>query len=816
MKKISLMSLFLLFILKMNAQSSLNGVLRDEKKEPLGFGTVLLLKSVDSSFLKSALSAENGTYLFEKIEAGNYILKATFIGFSDIFSEKITVSSSNITIPDLQFKQNSTNLKEVTITFRKPVVEVKADKTILNVEGTINSTGLNSLELIRKAPGVTVDNNDNIAVKGKNAVKIMVDGRDLPLDGKDLSAFLKSTQAADIASIEIISNPSARYDAAGNAGIINIRMKKNKTIGTNGNVGSEFTMGKTPKFGSNVSLNTRNKRSNIFGSYNNYIGDWAETHRFYREQSGYVFDQNSVGAWKSRYNGGRLGADLFLNDKNTIGVLANGGYNSGGSTSDSRTSISQQTSRTTVDSSLVAQNFNNIDQKNVNFNLNYRFADTSGHSLNIDLDRGYFRHADQSDQPNNYFLGNGNNLLKSLLFKTRTPADIDIMTAKTDYEQRFLKGTLGIGAKISDVKTDNNFNFFNAIDNTDILDKDRSNRFKYKETTTAGYVNYNRGFGKKINLQAGLRVENTDYKGTLISQNAQNGQEVSNNYTKLFPSAAITYSFSEKLGMNGTYSRRIDRPSYSDLNPFESKLDELTFQKGNPFLRPQFTNSFEIAPTYMGYPVFSVGYSHTKDVFTQVLGRDKKDDRATFITQENLADQKNWTLSLNAPTPIKKWWDGFVSLTGVRSQYSSTFDTLSAGGAIKVNVAFATLNGYVEQNFKLGHGFALQASGWFNTPSYWGVMRAKAMGSFDFGASKKCLGDRGEFRVRVSDIFRTSGWRGTNEFTPGLVFIGNGYNENRNVTVNFSYRFGRSEIKASRSRKTGLEDEKNRVKSGKS
>ena len=320
---------------------------------------------------------------------------------------------------------------------------------------------------------------------------------------------------------------------------------------------------------------------------------------------------------------------------------------------------------------------------------------------------------------------------------------------------------------------------------------------------------------KKLNIQAGLRAENTDYVGNLISQNAQNGEKVSDNYTKLFPSAAATFTFNPKMGLNATYSRRIDRPSYQDLNPFESKLDELTFQKGNPRLRPQFTNNYEIAPTYMGYPVFSLGYSHTTDVFTQVLGRDKKDDRATFITNENLADQKNWTLTVNGPTPIRKWWDGFVSLTGVRSHYESVFDTLSSGGPIDVNVSFYTLNGYIEQNFKLGHGFAVQASSWFNTPGYWGVMRSKAMGSVDLGASKKCLHDRGEIRLRVGDIFSTSGWRGSNKFTPGLIFVGSGSGEMPTVTANFSYRFGRSEIKGARDRKTGLEDEKSRVKSGK-
>ncbi len=365
------------------------------------------------------------------------------------------------------------------------------------------------------------------------------------------------------------------------------------------------------------------------------------------------------------------------------------------------------------------------------------------------------------------------------------------------------------------MKTDNTFDFYNIFNGVDDLDEERSNRFVYDEMTSAGYVNYNRMFGKKLNVQAGLRVENTDYTGDLTAHTSQNGEKVSDNYTKLFPSAAVTYSFTQNLGLNATYSRRIDRPSYEDLNPFESKLDELTFRKGNPRLRPQFTNNFELAPTFHGYPVVSVGYSRTNDVFTQVLGTDSRNPRAAFITNENLADQQNWTVSVNAPTPIRKWWDGYVSLTGIRSHFKADYDSLSSGGAIHINQAFATLNGYAEQSFKLGHGFSAQVSGWFNTPSYWGTMRASSMGSVDLGASKKLWDGRGELRLRVGDIFRTSGWRGKNVFTPGLVFEGRGTNENHTVTLNFSYRFGRNEIKGARQRKTGLEDEQNRVKNGK-
>jgi hypothetical protein len=312
-------------------------------------------------------------------------------------------------------------------------------------------------------------------------------------------------------------------------------------------------------------------------------------------------------------------------------------------------------------------------------------------------------------------------------------------------------------------------------------------------------------FGKKLNVQAGLRLENTDYEGV--------GRDTtfSNDYTELFPSAAITYTINSKMGLNATYSRRIDRPSYQDLNPFENKLDELTYQKGNPMLRPQFTNSFEISPTYGGYPVMTLGYSHTQDVFTQILKRDTRDTRATFITQENLADQKNYTLSINAPTPIAKWWEGFVSLTGFRSHFKADFSTPESPNFI-VDRAYTAFNAYSEQTVKLPKGFSVQLSGWYNSRAFWGTLRSAPQGALDFGIQKKVFDGKGEVRLRFGDILHTAGWKGENLFTPGLLMTASGRWESRTVTANFSYRFGSSEVKAARQRKTGLEDEKNRVK----
>jgi iron complex outermembrane recepter protein len=786
---------------------SINGKVTASGK-PADFVTVLLQASKDSAIVKGTVTGSEGEFEFKNIVAGRYFVTASMVGMGNGKVEAFDYDGKKMDLGNITLAESSTELAQATVVARKPVIEVRAEKTILNVEGTVNSTGLNALELLRKAPGVVVDNNENLSVKGKNQVKIMIDGRDTPLDGKDLAAFLKSTQAADISNIEIISNPSAKYDASGNAGIINIRLKKNRSFGTNGNVGIEAIYGQSFKGGSNISLNNRTNKINLFGSYNNFLGNWHNSNNFVREQNGNIFDQKANSVSLNKYHGGRVGADYFINEKHTVGVLFSGGYNPNNWTNESKANISNVNFRQTIDSVLVATNVQTGKNNNFNGNLNYRFADTSGHSINIDLDRGAFRIGGESYQPNFYRSSEGNVLLTERIFRNNTPTDIDIMTGKIDYEQNLFKGTFGTGVKIAKVNTDNTFDFFNVVNGQSTLDTDVSNRFIYKERTSAAYINYNRMLNKKINLQAGLRMENTDYSGDLRTMN-NSDSTISDNYTEWFPSGALTYSFNPKMGLNITYSRRIDRPSYQDLNPFEFKLDELTYQKGNPRLRPQFTNSFEIAPTYQGYPIVSLGYSKTKDVFTEALFISATNPNATFITKENLADQTNYTASLNFPVPIAKWWDGFVSLTAYQSRFAADF-----GNGIKFNQSFVAGNLYSEQTLKMPKGWSVQLSGWYNSAGFWGTFKSAAQGSLDLGVKKKLWDDKGELRLRVGDLLGTSRWKGENIFTPGLKMTASGRWESQTVTLNLSYRFGRNEIKAARQRKTGLEDEKNRVKSG--
>lgn len=772
------------------------------------FATVVLYNAADSALVKGAITDSDGKYEFENISSGRYFINSSLVGSGKGASPVFDYSGGDKIIEKIALQENARELGQVTVVARRPIVEVNADKTVLNVEGNINAQGQNALELLRKAPGVVIDNNDNIALKGKNSVRFQIDGRDVPMDSKDLANYLKGLRAEDIAAIEMITNPSAKYDASGNAGIINFKTRKNRTLGTNGSIGGEAVYGKSLKGGGNLSFNHRNEWVNVFGNYNNHYGDWHNDLYLTRDQDGKRYDQHSDMKDNNNNHNFKLGSDFFLGAKHTLGFIVDGRHAQGPWSNDARTAISSLDAPETIESVLVAGNYQPQKRNNFNFNVNYRFADTTGRELTIDANRGLYRSRANSYQPNYYKDATEETVLSENIYRNNTPTDIDMLILKADYEQPFLKGKLGVGFKLNNVETDNTFDFFNVEDGVSVIDTGRSNQFVYKEMVNAGYINYNVRV-KKWSFQAGLRAEHTDWSGDLTSLKPNDDEDPKGEqYLSWFPSAAVTFAMNEKNQFSLTYSRRIDRPSYRDLNPFEDKLDELTYRKGNPYLRPQFTNSVELTHTFMGFINTTVGYSHTNDVFTEYI--DTASGGASFLRNGNIASQDNWSLSIGTPVPIAKWWESYLSVTGVISSFDANFRPGYAYSA-----SFKSLNLYNEHTFRLPKGWSFQVSGWFNSPSIWqAVFRSKAMGAMDVGVRKQILDGDGTISLLVGDVLGTAGWRSVNDFTPGLYMSGHGNWESQTVKLNFRYNFGNKNIKGARQRNTGTEDVNSRIKSG--
>ncbi len=810
MRSIIIIIISLLIAITNFAQTTgkVKGSVINPSSKPVISATVELLLSSDSTLVKTAVTDKEGNYFLETIMPGSYFIKVSAISYQIWFSEKFQLNEDVHFVSAATLAYADKQLKEVTVTsFRKPMIEVKADRTVFNVESSINATGSNVMELLQKSPGITVDKDDNISMKGKNGVRIYIDGKPSPMAGTDLAAYLRSVQSTDIESIEMIENPSAKYDASGNAGIVNIKFKKNKKFGTNGNASIGYNQGIYAKYNGNISLNYRNKKVNIFSnlSGNKDLGEnWMN---FYRQQSDSIYDQNSLNINDNKGGNVKLGVDYFINSKNTFGVMFNGNFNSGNSLTSGKTIISPQNSKLPLQT-LISGNNIPSERSNNNININYRFADTSGHELNIDADKGNFKGRSNSLQPNTYTDYKSGAVLRSRIFANNTPVDIDIYTAKADYEQNFLKGKLGTGVKFASVKTKNTFDFFNVINDLKQQDWEKSNRFTYTENVSAGYINYNRSY-KKFSFQAGVRAEQTQSDGILNAKSKQTLndtiEEVKRSYLDFFPSAAVSYSFNNNHQFNLNYSRRIDRPVYQDLNPFENKLDELTYEKGNAFLRPQYTNSFSLSHTYKMFLTTSIGYSHISDYITVI--NDTTKINAVFITNKNLATQDVYSINISAPFAIKKWWNVFANVNANQSRFRAKFDD---GKTINLNVT--TVNYYNQHTFTLGKGLTAEVSGWFNTPSIWGgTFRTKFMWSADAGLQKTLLNNKATIKLGVQDVFRTNIWRSTSDFA-GVKFDGSGGWDSRQVRLTFQYRFGSSQVKAARERKTGLETETNRIK----
>lgn len=804
---ITAIAVIMLFITNLMAQTqaSVAGIVTDNNNKAIASVNISLLNVKDSSLVKAAISNGEGKFEIPVFKSGNYLLKYALVGFEDKYSTILSVSEGQTTTATtISLVPAVAKLQGVTVVARKPMIEVRADKTVFNVEASINATGSNALELLQKSPGIQVDNNDNISMKGKTGVRVYVDGKMMQLDTKDLSAYLKSINSNDIEAIEMISNPSAKYDASGNAGIINIRLKKNKKFGTNGSANLGFVQGVTPKGNGSVNLNYRDKKINLFSNIGANIGNYRNLLDLYRIQRDSLYDQYSVNTSINKSINIKGGADYFINNKNTIGVMATTNLSENEFRSTSNTKISYQPTGEFVKS---LQAYNNIpgDRTNANFNINYRYADTSGREINFDADYGLFRGTGRSYQPNNYY-GSNNNLLYSIINRNSTPTDIDIYTAKIDAEQKLGKGKLGYGLKTSFVTTKNTFDFFN--DNASgvpvkILDK--SNNFTYKENVNAGYVNYQRQLNEKWSLQAGVRAEQTNSDGNLTRADGtvQADNRVKKSYLNLFPSAALTWVVDKKNSLNLTFSRRIDRPTYQDLNPFENKLDELTYEKGNAFLRPQYTNSVELTHTFMGFINTTAGYSHVKDYATQVTDTS---GNATYIQQQNLATQQIISLNIGAPLPIKKWWNGYANI-----YYNyQMFDGTVGGKGVKLNIS--SYGAYMQHSFTLGKDYTAELSGNFNGPSVWGATwKTKSQGGIDVGLQKLIMKKKATIKISATDIFKTNPWTAVSDFG-GLYIRGGGEWESRTLRVNFNWRFGSNEIKRSRERQTGLESEAKRIK----
>jgi len=807
----SFIAAFVMLCSSVIAQSPFKGKIVGEVKEsatkPLPFATVLLLNAKDSTLAKGAISSETGNYEFDNISLGRYLISATMVGYQKSFSTTFEVKEgqATFTVPTLIVAENTQTLQEVKVVSKKPFVEQQVDRMIVNVENNIGSAGGTALEVLEKAPGVTVDRqNDRLQFKGRQGVMVMIDGKLQQISMQDLMNMLQAMPSDNVEKIELISNPPSKYDAAGNTGLINIVLKKNKNFGMNGNYTLGVGYGKYEKLNGSLGLNYRNAKYNAFGNVSVFHGRFQNTQDIdrtiaYKDQITYM-DQNSPRVGNPQNLSFRGGVDYFVSKKTTIGVLATGFLNQFEMNGISKTDFRDKTQTLTSRFETNAYNHNRLNNYTANLNLKHDFG--KGRELTADADYSLFDGNSGNDLYTTYYTATNVETSKDV-FRNIMPSDIQIAAAKVDYIHPLKKGKIETGAKSSFVSTDNDMRFETLVDNVWTLDPTRSNQFIYKENINAAYANYSGSLNKKTQIQIGLRAEHTHSQGNSVTLN----NVVNRDYINLFPSVFVSRNLDTNNVINVSFSRRIDRPNYRNLNPFQFFLDPYTFQQGNPNLRPQFTNSFQVTHVFKGAFSTTLGYSRVNDVIADQIPKQIASENKTYVTTENLDHQDSYNLTLSIPVNVKKWWTMQNNISAFYNRYRSFY----YGADLDLGQFGATV--FVTNNFTLPKGYTAELSGFWNSPTQYNILQAKAQGQISAGFAKSLWNRKASLRVNINDIFFMNRFAGTVNYQD-LNFKVNSRWESRQVRVSFTYRFGNQNVKGARQRSTSTDDLRNRANSG--
>jgi outer membrane receptor protein involved in Fe transport len=755
--------------------------------------------------VKAALPDQNGQFAFDNVAFGSYTILISLTGYTKNKSAVFTIGENNVVVdlPVITLVANPQFLSAVTVEAKKPFVERKLDKLIVNVENSIEAAGNSVLEVLERAPGVVVNQETSINLQGKQGVIVMIDGKVTPLSGADLISYLKGISASNIATIEIITQPSARYDASGNAGIINIKFKKDQRQGFNGAFTLSYGQGTYYKPSASTNINYRKNKWNLFGNYS-HIQPLNFT-RFYINRKFFdgnhnlssTFDQTSFIKQPITSDNTRFGADYYVSKKTVVGVLFNMNWNNNDRDGKTNSLITlpngQLDYATKTDIKLDEKRFNGFG----NFNLKHTF-DSTGRELTADIDYGKFNASSIQDVNNaNYNINNS--LLSANQLQTDQQGTITVKSFKADYINPIKNGKFEAGVKISFVQSDNDVKFFDIVNGQQKLDLTRSNHFIYDENVNAAYTSFAKEF-KKFDIQVGLRMEQTNTKGKQIAT----GEEFSRHYINFFPSFVMNRKFSDKHQLSFSYAKRIDRPSYRQLNPFKIFVDPYTYVVGDPSLKPVLTNSYELSHTFKNKYITALSYSSSKDVITDVFVQDDA-SKISYQTPANLQDFETWNLQLFIPITIKKWLNSNLSGNVYWNKYSGPFQ----GGSL-VN-DYTSWDVRLQNTFVIGKkGWSAELNGFYQAKNAWGLFVIRNLAQVTTGIQKVSKNKNSTFKLALTDIFYTNHISVEVKYQ-NMDFYTDRTWDSRVATLSFTHRFGKNTVTRARQRNSGVEDEKRRA-----
>jgi len=780
---------------------SIAGKTTSDKDESIS-NTIVYLVDSTQKLVKTEYSDENGRFVFQNVAKGMYQVQIVENGktrYESLPFEAI----QNVELPPIVLKADVQNLEEVVITKTKPYIERQDGKMILNVESSITAAGSSAFEVLEKAPGVNVDNSDNISLRGKGGVLVQIDGKAVQMTGNDLANYLRGIPSGAIEKIEFITNPSSKYDAAGSS-IINIRMKKDKRKGTNGSFTTAYGQGKYPKSNNSLSLNHRNKDINIFGNYNfAYRESFTELildRKFYNDGNFTgAYEQDNFLRTNFRNHIGKIGADYFASKKHTFGIVANMVSNRYNPTGKNASDVFDETNSPT--SRFFTNNNSRNNLKNYSVNLNHKYAiDTLGTEWTTDFDYANYGNKTRQNFITRYFDLNNVENQNPYLLNGNINGDLDIYSLKTDFVKTLQNDVkIESGLKTSYVKADNNLEFYDVSSGIPVFDPTKSNHFIYKENINAAYINASKQFGK-WSAYLGFRVENTNITGEQLVDNTS----FTNNYTQLFPSAFLSYAINDNNSLEFNYSRRISRPSYDQLNPFKFFLDPTTYKEGNPYLKPQTTHSFELTHILNQNIFTTLNFSRTTDNITGVIAPSENNQQLTVQTDKNLNTADIYGLFIIVPVKVAKWWDIASSFNSYYGSYSGTV----AGTTLKNRGNF-TFNCNSVNNFKIGNGYSAEVTGNYRAREIYAFMDVDPIWYVNLGVQKKFKNS--SLKLAVNDVFYTNRTTADTKFTNYKEHF-KVSRETRVAVLSYTYNFGNSN--ANDRRKTGgAEDIKQRAAS---
>lgn len=793
--------------------SGISGMVASAEGKALAQVSVSLLKANDSSLVKLAITDKEGNYQFENISHGNYLLSFSSVGFQKQYSRPFTLSNGIASIPAVTLEPDAKEMTGVTVQARRPPVEHKIDRMVVNVDASPSNAGASALEVLEKSPGITVDRDGNIAIKGKQGVIVLIDGKQTYLSGQDLANLLRNMPSSELDQVEIMTQPSAKYDASGNSGILNLKTKKSLSRGFNGTLNLSYVQGRYPKSPNSFAFNYRNSKISFFTNLSySYWSNFNDQHLNRKFRSNGMlsseFDQQADQKNSSNNYSGRAGLDYTVNKKTTIGFLVNGIYSPRRWENNGRANILDGNG--SLDSFNIVQTVNRDNWRNFGVNVNFRrVINAMGREITADFDRLQYNTRSRQTSDNYTYLPDGSLAGDPFLLRGNLPAIIKIYSGKADYVHPVTKEMkIEAGWKSSFVSTDNDaqYSIFDHADANWETDNTRSNRFKYQENINAAYISFSRQF-KKIGIQTGLRMENTIAEGDQAGNALQEASSFKKNYTQLFPTAYISYALNDNNQLGLSYGRRIERPNYQDMNPFQYFLDQYTYRQGNPNLTPQFTHNIELTHLFRKSLSTVLSFTSTSDILNDILKQNDQ-TKVTFQTKENVAKRQTLGLSVSYNAAVKPWWTTSVFTNVNHNHYEGVVNNSF------LDVSLVSFMANTSQQFRFAKTWTAEMNGFFRTSAQeTGLFLIRPMGVISFGLSKQILKNKGTLKLSANDPFYIQKVKVIIDYDNIDALVTNRW-DNRRVGLNFTYRFSKGQNVQARRRTSASQEEQNRVGGG--